>query len=662
MRQLKLTVLGTVAALLLPLAFAMPVFAEQNPGSNEQGKRNGVMNYGDFYIYVKRGERLRYSFTRLTPNSSSVEASITVRGPGQSVHKDIIPVGSPVNHVASWQGPVAQEDGVWRLVLSKASENSPTHSYKWEIGAYSGADTLQPGRVWTKRYNVDQSKDGNFDTSLWFIDDTGYKYKVTYKDYNGYESVFLSSNIGVNIPNTCTPAYQSALEPGSAAHNYGNEFVGTFNAACSSVESKMFFMEPSADLPEVTKKWDGADMTIIPSIKTAVITNLRFDHGGSAGVAGNVKFDIANYDSTVRILVDVDNNGSFTDAVDRQILHQITKAGPQMVAFDGRDGKGADIKAGAALRFQVMTGRKGEIHFVNFDVEHRGSIEVERLNGSDADRSLIFFDDSKLNQTRCGTHTTPVASGPNGISSRGGVHGWTGIGQCPFGAITTPADWAKKASWGDRRLIDDWTYDTGAVDASLVLVARPELTVAKEYSKGLYVIGDPVEYTITLKNDGTVPSSGDIALVDVVPAELEITELPAGCTLADGRITCVVKETLSVGVPLTLTFKAKALKSNAAVSSGATVSGGGDSGCADPQNLAARCKATATTVINPIVIPALPLTPGKKKPTPAPAPVPATPAAPALADTGENNVLFTTMAGLATVAGVALLVMKRRVR
>lgn len=663
MKQLKLAILGIGAALLLPLAFAMPVFAEQNPGSNEQGKRNGIMNFGEFYVYIKQGERLQYNFTRLMPNQSSTEASVTVQGPGQQPHKNVIPLGSPAGYVASWRGPVAQEDGVWRLVIDRVVTNSPTHSYKWEIGAYSDTGALKPGRVWTRRYNLEQSQNGNFDTSLWFANDTGYKYKVSYKDYNGYQSAFFSSTIGVSAPKTCIPAYQSGLESWAAGYNYENEFVGIINASCPSTATRLFFMEPDADLPEVAKGWDGRTVSIMPKLKPTAIDNLRFEHNGQpGGVIGDVKFDIANYDSTARILVDVDNNGSFTDAVDRQILHPVAKQGAQTIAFDGKDGNGADIKVGATLRFKVVADRKGEIHFVSSDVEHRGSIEVERLNGSDADRSLIFFDDSKLNQTRCGTHTTPVASGPNGISSRGGVHGWTGMGVCSFGTIDSPADWPKKASWGDHRLIDDWTYDTGVVDESVVFVAKPQLSVAKEFDSPAYKTDDEVEYRITLTNDGAVPSSGDITLVDVVPAELEITELPAGCTLKDGKITCAITETVFVGTPLTLTFKAKALTPGNTVGGGVTIAGGGDSGCADPQNLAARCKATATTVINPIVIPALPLTPGKKKPTPAPAPVPATPAAPALADTGENNVLFTTMAGLATVAGVALLVMKRRVR
>lgn len=655
MKQLKLAILGIGAALLLPLAFAMPVFAEQNVGSTTD-RLSGISNNNSFYVYVKKGEKLKYTFSILRNNASSSATSIKASGPNGEAYDDTFAPAAPVGTRLVRESQQASEDAVWRIDVKSPNWN-PLLS--WDIAPQSATGGVVQGRVWTDApYHLAQSK--AIDFSLWHINNDGYRYKTTFRNYQGYGSILRANVSGVTNGKDCVPLYHSVHTIG--VNNLQNEPTGRpGDTPCNTRLMYIFFAEPSADLPETAKAWDGSNMTIIPKLKPTDINNLQFEHDGQpGGVVGDVKFDIANYDSTARILVDVDNNGSFTDAVDRQILHPVAKQGAQTIAFDGKDGNGADIKVGATLRFKVVADRKGEIHFVSGDVEHRGGgIEVERLNGSDADRSLIFFDDSKLNQTRCGTHTTPVASGPNGISSRGGVHGWTETGGVP--CSYTNGNYATNP-WGDNRSIDDWTYDTGVVDESVVFVAKPQLGVTKEFDSPAYKTDDEVEYRITLTNDGAVPSSGDITLVDVVPAELEITELPAGCTLKDGKITCAIMETVFVGTPLTLTFKAKALTPGNTVGGGVTIAGGGDSGCADPQNLAARCKATATTVINPIVIPALPLTPGKKKPTPAPAPVPATPAAPALADTGENNVLFTTMAGLATVAGVALLVMKRRVR
>lgn len=368
---------------------------------------------------------------------------------------------------------MATTDGVWRVALKNPDDSGTIgrHVYQWSMGVYDSSNNLIPGRIWRTEYLHDQSTNGNTDVTLWYVDDIGYKYKATFRDYNGYNSWFRSGAVGTSAPNSCEPAYQSGLERWAAHINFENEFVGSFNLSCKNARYRIFFAEPASDLPESAKNWAGYPMNIAPKIKPTQIDNLRFEHDGDGSkLSGKAKFTIKNYASTVRLLVDTNNNGVFGDPGDREIMKNVQTEGEQEIDFDGLDGNSQPIPLNQTVRFQVVADRKGEIHFTNSDVEHRGGgIEIQRLNGSNADRSLIFFDDSKLGQNRCGVHSLPVASGPNGISSTGGVHSWTGtigIG-CGTIQIQSPSDWLT-ASWGDNRSIDDWTWDTGVVDKSIV--------------------------------------------------------------------------------------------------------------------------------------------------------------------------------------------------
>lgn len=449
-------------------------YAESNPGSNV-GQRNGTYNSVYFYAYVKKGEYVKYDFTLRIPAKTKIDASVTMSGTAGESHINNIPKDTPAGTVISHTGTVATTDGVWRVALKNPDNVTiGRHVYQWSMGVYDSSNNLIPGRIYVTEYTHDQSTNGNADVMLWYVDDIGYKYKATFRDYNGYNSWFKSGAVGVSAVNSCEPAYQSGLERWAANINFENEFVGSFNLSCKNAISRIFFAEPAADLPESAITWDNKTMNIAPNIKPTQIDNLQFEHDGNGSkLSGKAKFTIKNYASTVRLLVDTNNNGTFGDPDDREIMKNVQAEGEQEIDFDGLDGNSQPIPLNQTVRFQVVADRKGEIHFTNSDVEHRGGgIEIQRLNGSNADRSLIFFDDSKLGQNRCGVHSLPAASGPNGISSTGGVHSWTGIGIGCTGTIQAAGDW-QNASWGDFRSIDDWTWDTGVVDKSMIYTYNP---------------------------------------------------------------------------------------------------------------------------------------------------------------------------------------------
>lgn len=465
MDKIKILVLGIVVAVLASVSLSSAAFAEQNPGAGYSGY-SGLNGANVFYIYLKKGEHLKYDIEPVYPATSVEKISLEVNGTNGEHRLDSLPVGSTAGTHMVWSSPTATSDGVWRVTVN--AKDNHRSVLKWSIGAHDSSNSLMSGRVWSESYGHGQQK--SLDVDLWYVDNSGYTYKVAFKDYHGYGSIFQANSIGVSADNSCEPAYQSAHSP--KLPNLDNEFVGRVNPSCKASTFRIFFDSPSSDLPESAETWDGKVMTIAPSIKSTKITDLKFTYNGQPdSLTGDINFNIKNYYSTIRILVDTNNNGLFSDSVDRTIMKSIQKEGPQSIPFDGKDGNGNQININQTIRIQVVADRKGEIHFVSSDVEHRGGgIEIQRLNGSNSDRSIVFFDDSNLSKRRCNAPNYNLAVVPNGISSVGGVHEWSETSGTPCTYVS--GDYTTNP-WGDNRAIDDWTWDTGVVDKSTIYTYNP---------------------------------------------------------------------------------------------------------------------------------------------------------------------------------------------
>lgn len=473
MKKLAISITALMAAVcwsIIPAATT--VHAEQN--INGATGYDGLYADNTFYVYLKKGERLKSRFRyvngyRVHLPGKSTFAMIAPKGELPAPAAQEVVASAPIGTEVRLDSQPAQADGVWRIVVKSDLINGVTAAaglaHEWVIGAYRD-DVLLPGRVWTTKYTHNHESFRQHTFSLWYINNTGYKYKATYRDYNGYSSIFQSNSVGISAPGTCLPIYKSVANNiwKLKSFNPGKDVIGEFSDNCHVSDYNIFFVEPADDLPEYGTI-DNKSIIVHPKIKPTEVKITGFHPDVTAeSLTGELRFAVRNYSSAVKVQVDVDNNGSFADAIDREILYSVQHEGDHIIAFNGKDGKGNDIPKTATIRFRVVADKKGEIHFGNTDVEYRSKgIEVERLNGSSADRFLLFFDDSQLSpDRRCTARDPQVTSGDDGISSAGGVHGWR-TGGCARGDIT----------WGDNRTIDDWTWDTGLVEASLVYTYKP---------------------------------------------------------------------------------------------------------------------------------------------------------------------------------------------
>jgi uncharacterized repeat protein (TIGR01451 family) len=79
-----------------------------------------------------------------------------------------------------------------------------------------------------------------------------------------------------------------------------------------------------------------------------------------------------------------------------------------------------------------------------------------------------------------------------------------------------------------------------------------DLTVAQSTSKPEVCAGEELTYTITVTNNGPNKAPG-VVLTDMLPANVNVSSLPPGCTRSDNIITCDVG-TLDVNAKALLTF------------------------------------------------------------------------------------------------------------
>jgi uncharacterized repeat protein (TIGR01451 family)/uncharacterized repeat protein (TIGR02543 family) len=134
-------------------------------------------------------------------------------------------------------------------------------------------------------------------------------------------------------------------------------------------------------------------------------------------------------------------------------------------------------------------------------------------------------------------------------------------------------------------------------------IAAPSLDMAKS-GPAAAVVGVPYDYTVTVTNSGTAPTSAAATITDVVPAGLTLGTLPAGCVTnpsGSQTVECTIASGLSHIAPGNVASYVIRVTPTAAagtsVSNTATVSGGGDpdctSGCAS--------QAVTTTISAPVL-------------------------------------------------------------
>jgi len=408
-----------------------------------------------FYAYVKAGEKIGAEFVRspYTQEGHSADITVSIEGPGVERKNCVLKRDFAIGSGCVFKPIIATKSGIWRIVMAPGKNAKPfpelssevrwvRNLYSWKIEVTDSKNVEQKGRIWTDRYAFRQPSDNSRqftgDFTTYYVSENGYIYKTVNKEYNGQASILLADAVGVRSGDSCTSAYQSA--------EVGNENLSPALGACGMMY-KLFFEEPTGNLPEEAERWDGEKDWVRPSIKQPTISELHFTPDGSSDqLSGAISFYLRNFIGQYEIKIDVDNDGDFDGQNDVTLYERMEHLsnGLQRIHFQGVDKKGQIIFPNQTIGIKVNITKVAEIHFVAVDVEGRGGIEVTRLNGANAPTTRLCWNDTELTSLAPSfeAFSTSQTDGRSCPDSANGVHGWA----------------YHISSWGNARYIDDWTY------------------------------------------------------------------------------------------------------------------------------------------------------------------------------------------------------------
>ncbi|MGL4382614.1 MAG: DUF7507 domain-containing protein, partial [Bacilli bacterium] len=273
-----------------------------------------------------------------------------------------------------------------------------------------------------------------------------------------------------------------------------------------------------------------------PSIKT-----LTFVPDSAGSRSGVIKFEVENFEGNLDLQIDY-GKGDYAPATTITKGLAVLNNRPQEIRFDGKDKSGKMIPITKKLNLRLNISNFAEIHFIDRDVEvSEGGVKIKRLNGPLEDRNLVFWDDSYLNEPQADLQykfqqstTNPLSSGVNGVDSSNGVHSWglgnaNGTQSSPNYYNPTPSNTSNGGTWGNNRIIDNWTsIKSQTTSGTIVNDTTPLMSLGKQANlndlnaNNLGDVGEVVTYTFTITNPGTT-TIHNVVVNDPMPGLGSIT-------------------------------------------------------------------------------------------------------------------------------------------
>jgi len=412
------------------------------------------------------------------------------------------------------------------------------------VGSASDNATLVPGRLYTNLFNGSvsggtfTSPAGYFYGTFYVLTNTGYTYKVQTNGQNGYSFGFFANNKGIQLTNgtpivTTKPYSYKGGSPSYLSKNFTG-FTATAQTqmydprepdnGIEDINHKLFFAKPGTDLPlSASISYNGKAATTTwlktpaPQPKMTNLAVIGAEGSGDPiiGPDGTYITFTSNVQGSYVIWIDVDNNGVFTDAVDRKITGDCD-TGFNSVGWDGKDGNGTLITSSKAIALQGKI-TAGEVHFPLTDVEVNPNGMIVELTSDDGSftpvsgKDIVYWNDTGISKT--GTTSNPINESA-GVSSNTNGHKW--------GTFSTNGT----NDFGNQQLLDTWAYVPSDIASTSINVEVKKLDLAVNSitpDNTSICIGSPLTYTIEVENINNV-SNG--AVSDAVGAAFAFTAPP----------------------------------------------------------------------------------------------------------------------------------------
>lgn len=458
------------------VSIGLAVLSAPLAGAFSSDPRTFVSGDNVFYAYVESSEKVNIGFVksehREPSGMASKQITVTVNAPGMQPQTCVIPANVSIGQGCN-MSLTAVKNGIWRInfqlpqdayVHSEVSSNVRWNGnlFSWNITVSDGSGEKK-GRLWSELYAIRQPAPPRFlaDLTFHYMSEDGYLYKVVYRGYNGQISTLSADAFGVIRNGDCVTAYQSIATSNA-------EMKPSFGSCGGSY--KLFFEQPSDELPTEASRWDDTKDWIRPNIDRPVVDGLKFTPDKSTTQqSGTISYTLKNFIGQYEVRIDTNGDGSYDGPRDITLKKQIKNlksAGEQKITFDGLDRDDNAIPRSQQITVKINIVKTGEIHLVGADIEGReGGIELVRLSGDRVPSFDVCWNDTELNATTDGVGSVLTLDGKSCPDSTGGVHKWK------YSELGN--------SWGNARYIDDWVYTSARVTGTAE-IRYPEKVVAAE--------------------------------------------------------------------------------------------------------------------------------------------------------------------------------------
>lgn len=507
-------------------------------------------NRGTHYVFARVGERIALASSAQTGTNSRIllygptGTPITLSyasGEGNIANRNAELAG-PLLYGESPSGnkykPIyhtVQTEGIYRVEFLAPGTSGPSGTVlansdwgttnnnnagiaAWDVSVIDTSNSeFIPGRVYTNVLNLSvgtsHPTSNGFYGLVYVRTKDGYTYRVNNNGSNGMYFTFFVNNNGFVDSATQLPIYKS-LNNSTLSYltgrvqNPNNEDTGTH------LTHKMFYTLPDTNLPDnapvaVTSNggasasgWSAGTTwlkrtPVVPEVSSPVIRGVDGRIGQVSNKGGYVEFT-ADVQGNYRIEIISTGSPSFPT---RTIVGQAS-AGLNRVLWDGKDGADNPLPPGTFPAKVTVQLQGAEVHFPFLDVEYNSTgIIIELLKHAslpviEPSSDIVYWNDTDVtgsnpSNPQNNSHLPPINS--TGISSNSNGHIWGD-------------------NFGNEKSIDTWTFITGEKKETQadVTVKIADLEVASVTAdKENIVIGEDVEYIVTVKNNG--PSDAEEA-------------------------------------------------------------------------------------------------------------------------------------------------------
>ncbi len=405
----------------------------------------------------------------------------------------------------------------------------------WDVSVRN-AGTFITGRVFTTMFHgvMNTPFDNGFYGKFYVLTKDGYLYLVDNNGQQGLNFAWFSNNKGLKTAagEASYLSYNSTTDPPIKDPRTPD--------GLNDITQKVFYEIPASDMPATTATSSGYTWLKQSSALSPTVSNFSFvgkegtpNLAGTYPLGGYINFtasDNCNY----AIDIDANNNGVYTDAVDRR-LSGSAYYGSNSVLWNGLNGQGNKISAGtSAIKIRIFL-LGGEIHFPFFDLEdNRSGLIIKLLNSSGTpvtNADTIFWDDTGI--TSSGGPSNPVKTGIVGVRSSVNGH--------KFGDGTD-------VGFGNEKVLDTWTYTPGNIIVSSINIelreSNLEVVSITPSTSSLCPGGSAnLTYTVLTRNNGPGNITG-AKFKFTFPTEMTNISCSTSTT---GTATVTSKDTLVAG-------------------------------------------------------------------------------------------------------------------